>query len=726
MKNSIIIELVQNAAILLAFAMLYENFWIKNENSKSIGAKILMGFILSGICVVLMFTPWTWVPGMIFDTRSVMISIAGLFFGPIPTIITMTTTGIIRLLIGGDGKWMGIAVIISSGTIGLLWRNLRPNWKINKYYFELLAMGILVHFTMALCTLLLPYDKILLTLKTIALPLIFIYVPSTMLLGIIMLKQYKNSQNRLAQIKLVESERRLTQVLESGNIISLLLNIDGSIKYCNNYLLQITGYSQNEVLGKSWFSIFIPKDIKDDIYQIFSDSISAKNIVIDFENAILSKSGEYIYISWYTTVFHSDSNEVIGVANVGVNITDSKIYERKLEEKNNEYKQVNRKLTEAKEKAEESDRLKSAFLANMSHEIRTPMNGILGFAELLKEPDLSGEQQQKYIQVIEKSGARMLNIINDIVSISKIESGVLDVNLSETNINNQFQFVYDSLIIDANNKNLSLSFHCALPEQEAIIKTDSEKFYRILSNLVKNALKYTDKGTIEFGYSNKGEEFEFYINDTGIGIPKDKQETIFKRFIQADIEDKMARQGAGLGLAIARAYVKILGGSIWLESEVGIGSTFFFTLPGNKDVERKTFSTILSDKEEKQIIPKNSGLKVLIAEDDETSEMLISIELKKFSREILKVTTGKDAIEICRQHPDIDLVLMDIQMPGMNGYEATRKIREFNKDLVIIAQTAFAMTGDREKAIEAGCNDYISKPIRKNELLSLIQTYFKK
>lgn len=321
MKNSIIIELIQNAAILLAFAMLYENFWVKNENSKSIGAKIIMGFILSGIGVVLMFTPWTWAPGMIFDTRSVMISIAGLFFGTIPTIITMTITGIIRLLIGGDGKWMGIAVIISSGIIGLLWRNFRPNWKTNKYYLELLTMGIVVHVTMSLCTFLLPSDKILPTLKTIALPLIFIYVPSTMLLGIIMLKQYKNAQNRLAQIKLVESERRLTQVLESGNIISLLLNIDGSIKYCNNYLLQITGYTMDEVIGKNWFKIFIPNNLADEISQNFSDSINSNKVVENYENFILTKNNERLYLSWYNTLLYSNSNEIIGVACIGVNIT---------------------------------------------------------------------------------------------------------------------------------------------------------------------------------------------------------------------------------------------------------------------------------------------------------------------------------------------------------------------------------------------------------------------
>jgi CheY-like chemotaxis protein len=390
-------------------------------------------------------------------------------------------------------------------------------------------------------------------------------------------------------------------------------------------------------------------------------------------------------------------------------------------------KKAELELIAAKEKAEESDRLKSAFLANMSHEIRTPMNGILGFAGLLKEPELSGEQQQKYIEIIEKSGTRMLNIINDIISISKIESGIVDINLSETNINKQMQFVYDSLKLDAEHKKLKLSFRCALPEKEAIINTDNEKFYGILSNLVKNAIKYTDKGTIEFGCVNKGEEVEFYVKDTGIGISKEKTKVIFERFIQADVSDKMARQGAGLGLAISRAYVELLGGKIWAHSEESIGSTFFFTLPRrNTDGVINNPNRNLSKIEGKAASLINNDLKVLIAEDDETSEILISIELTKFSKEILKVSNGIDAIENCRKNPDIDLVLMDIQMPKMNGYKATREIRKFNKKVIIIAQTAYGLAGDREKALKAGCNDYISKPIKKDELVALVQKYFNK
>jgi signal transduction histidine kinase/CheY-like chemotaxis protein len=390
----------------------------------------------------------------------------------------------------------------------------------------------------------------------------------------------------------------------------------------------------------------------------------------------------------------------------------------------NVLKETLEQLLEAKERAEESDRLKSAFLANMSHEIRTPMNGILGFSELLKTPGLTGDEQQNYIRIIEKSGARMLNIINDIIDISKIEAGLMKIETGESDINEQIEYIYTFFKPEAEAKGMKLSFNKPLPAKEATIITDREKLYAILTNLVKNAIKYTQKGEIVVGYSKKGETLEFYVKDTGIGIPENRQTAIFERFVQADIEDRKALQGAGLGLAITKSYVEMLGGKIWVESEEGVGSAFFFTIPLNVDPVRKN---VLH-----KVIPPDiagnviSNLKILIAEDDEVSSMLLEVEFETYSREILKVKTGVEAVEICHNNPDIDLVMMDIRMPEMGGYEATRQIRQFNKDVVIIAQTALAKIDDREKSIEAGCNENISKPINKVQLLTLMQKYFGK
>ena len=255
---------------------------------------------------------------------------------------------------------------------------------------------------------------------------------------------------------------------------------------------------------------------------------------------------------------------------------------------------------------------------------------------------------------------------------------------------------------------------------EAFILTDREKIYAILINLVKNAIKYTNEGVIEIGCDKKGANLEFYIKDTGIGIPANRQTAVFERFIQADIADIHALQGAGLGLSIAKAYTELLGGRMWLESKEGKGSTFFFSIPCSPILEDRITDLLpVAGYENKSAIRK---LKIVIAEDDETSEKLITIAISPYSKEILVARTGTDAIEICHKNQDIDLVLMDIQMPGLNGYEATRQIRKFNKNVIIVAQTAFGLSGDRERAIKAGCNDYIAKPIIKEELLAIIES----
>jgi len=387
-------------------------------------------------------------------------------------------------------------------------------------------------------------------------------------------------------------------------------------------------------------------------------------------------------------------------------------------------KRTEQDLIAAKEKAEESDRLKSTFLANMSHEIRTPMNGILGFSELLKVPHLTGEEQQEYFSMIEISGKRMLNIISDIVNISKIESGQMDSSISETNISQQIEFIYTFFNPEAEKKGILLLIKNKLTSKESIIKTDREKIYAILTNLVGNAIKFTHDGFIEFGVKKNGDYLEFFVKDTGGGIPKNQQEIIFERFRQGNDLINRPYGGTGLGLSISKAYVEMLGGKIWLESEFGKGSTFYFTIPYNVALESKTGSTKISSEITAEHHVKN--LKILIAEDDLMSVSFLSRVLKTFCREILKVGTGVEAVEACRNNPNIDLVLMDILMPVLNGYAATRQIRGFNKDVIIIAQTAYAMADDREKALESGCNDYISKPIRIDALKELIQKYFSK
>ena len=429
------------------------------------------------------------------------------------------------------------------------------------------------------------------------------------------------------------------------------------------------------------------------------------------EDAIESPVGLiYIQVTFNPIV---KKGEVIGGSCFGSDITERKLAEIELKR--------------AKDRAEESDRLKTAFLANMSHEIRTPMNGILGFAELLKNPELTGDEQKEFISIIEKSGARMLNIINDIVDISRIEAGLMQLDIRATDINDQLGYIYSFFKPEVEAKGIKFLLRDYLPPHECCVYTDREKSYAILINLVKNAIKYTERGSIEFGCYRKGDFIEFYVQDTGIGIPEDRQDAIFERFIQADIVDKMARQGAGLGLSISKAYIEMLGGEIWVKSAERIGSSFYFTLPYNAGPERKeNRAEFIFEIPENDFYNDDHLLKILIAEDDETSEQLLTRALNKVSKVIFKATTGFEAVEIFRNNPDIDLIFMDLLMPGLNGFEATSQIRQINKDVVIIAQTALGFSDDEQKAIEAGCNDYLVKPVKKDELFMLIKKYFNK
>ncbi|NPD44615.1 PAS domain S-box protein [Lentimicrobium sp. S6] len=371
-------------------------------------------------------------------------------------------------------------------------------------------------------------------------------------------KEYRAQNKSLLQAfnNLEESEIRF-KALHNASFGGITIHDKGVILECNNGLSTISGFPIEELIGMDGLLLIAEEDRGKVMSNILAE------IETSYEVNGLRKNGDIYPLRLEARMIPYKGRTVRVVEFRDIT----------------EQKNIENQLRIAKEDAEKSDHLKSAFLANMSHEIRTPMNGILGFAGLLKEPDLTGEEQQEYIRVIERSGARMLNIINDIVDISKLESGLMELNLAPSSIKKQMEYIYTFFTPEASKKNIKLSYSLSLATEETIIITDREKVFAILTNLVKNAVKYTDSGKIEFGCQKKGAFIEFYVKDTGIGIPQDRIKAVFERFIQADLSDTNNQQGAGLGLAITKAYVELLGGEIWLESEKNKGSTFYFNIP---------------------------------------------------------------------------------------------------------------------------------------------------
>ena len=355
-------------------------------------------------------------------------------------------------------------------------------------------------------------------------------------------------------------------IIETAQAIVLVMDTEGRIVRFNPYMEEISGYKLTEVQGKDWFTTFLLERDRERSHNLFLNAINDIKTRGNV-NTIIVKNGDEREIEWYDKTLKDVQGNIVGLLSIGQDITNRKRAEQE--------------LFKAKVKAEESDRLKSAFLANMSHEIRTPMNGILGFAELLKEPDLTGEEQKKYIDIIEKSGERMLNIINNIICISKVESKQVEVIISETNMNEMLDFISDFFKIEIEQKGLQIIINKKLPTKRALVKTDKEKVYAILTNLTKNAIKFTSQGYVEIGCVRKGTYVEFFVKDTGVGIRQDQKEVIFERFRQGSELLTRNYEGAGLGLSISKAYVEMLDGTIRVESEIGKGSIFYFTIPNN-------------------------------------------------------------------------------------------------------------------------------------------------
>jgi PAS domain S-box-containing protein len=547
------------------------------------------------------------------------------------------------------------------------------------------------------------------------------------------------SERKKAEEALRESEERFRGLYENATVGIYRTTPDGEIVLANTAMVKMLGYKSFDDLRKRNLSTdgYGPDYSRDD----FKKEISKSGMIHKFESTLKVEGGSIIHISESARMVCDKEGKPVYYEGIVEDITERKKADEAirqsemiLKRKNEEYMtlnskliesnkmivQINKELITAREKAEESDKLKTAFLANMSHEIRTPMNAIIGFSEILLKPDLSNEKQDEFTRIINMSCHQLLSVVNDMIDIARIETGQLDIHIGKANINQVITRVRDTYITQAAQQNVTIKVSFQLIEEYAEIETDSVKLNQILTNLLSNAIKFTEEGEIEIGYTIIDGFIQFYIKDTGIGIKPEHKEIIFERFRQVEMDDTRHYGGTGLGLPICKAFVEMLGGRIWVESEFGNGSAFYFTLPyGN--IKPSMQEVKIDEKIDDDL----SGIVVLVAEDEEANFIYLNELLSETGATIIRARDGIEAINFFRENKNIGIVLMDIKMPGLDGIQATKAIKAINSKVPVIAITAYALTGDREKCLAAGCDEYISKPVRRSALLGLIQALLK-
>jgi signal transduction histidine kinase len=411
-------------------------------------------------------------------------------------------------------------------------------------------------------------------------------------------------------------------------------------------------------------------------------------------------------------------------------LCERKKAEKALQKSNEQLSKVNKELMNtieelkiSREKAIESDRLKSAFLANMSHEIRTPMNGILGFANLLSDKDISEEEKASYLEIINNCANQLLVILDDLIDLAKIEANQLAIHKREVNINelmNELFVLFSPKIAEG------IKFKYVPVSDtngDIIVLTDHVRLKQILSNLINNAIKFTKQGSIQYGYSIKENELEFYVKDTGLGISPEKQKIIFQRFVQAEASENRTFGGTGLGLTISKALVEMLGGTIWVESTPGKGSCFYFTIPGIK--ASKYIKKNINYKENDTEFAESDKV-ILLVEDDEMNNRYIETILNIADVKLLRAVNVTKAIEYINKSPHIKAILMNMKVSFADTFNAIRSLKQLRPDIPVIIQSGFLTTDDKARALQAGCDYYISKPVMKEELLSILRSLFQK
>ncbi|MBN2175014.1 MAG: PAS domain S-box protein [Bacteroidales bacterium] len=503
-----------------------------------------------------------------------------------------------------------------------------------------------------------------------------------------------------SDIKAAKAELlKLNQAVFQAPSPIVITNLKGEITYVNPKFEHVTGYDSEEIKGKS-SSMLKSGFHAESFYQNLWDTITkGKTWRGEFFNR--KKNGKNYWELASISPLKNKKGKITGFVKVSEDVT--------------ELKRIEAELKEAKEKAEIANIYKNNFLANMSHEIRTPMNGIIGFSNLLKNTGLTTGEKEEYVRIIHNNSLQLLNLIDDIIDISKIEAGELKTVSGECHIIqvlNELKIIFEHER-DLQKKNIMIKLHIPEGYDDLVIKTDSIRIKQILTNLLSNALKFTQEGSIEMGFEVISKDIRFFVKDTGIGIPSEKLEIIFNRFEQSEINISKKFGGTGLGLSISKGLVNLLGGKIWVESIFDIGSEFIFTIPFKRIKTQNLHKTKNSPESFKDIENRN----VLVVEDDDIVFEFLKIVLTSVKVNVDRAENGLSAIDKFRNSHHYDLILMDIGLPDIDGYTVVEEVLKMDKNIKIIAQTAYAMQDDIDKCYSVGCHDYISKPINPDLLI---------
>lgn len=561
------LDIIYNLSLLLALTVL-SGFIGQKKQWGDRTRSALQGVVYGSITIIAMLYPLELAPGVIFDGRSVVLSICALFFGPLAAVIAAVMAIATRVALGGLGILTGTLVILMSTLVGIVFHYRVVRRREPVTIRHLLLLGAIVHVAMFLLMFTFPYDVAVAVLRRIGFAILTVYPVATILVGRIISVNLDKAEHTA---QLAASEEKYRRIAENMSDVIWTSDLGGRVTFISPSVERLLGFVVHEIESRSIDDLFTPSSARIIRTAIEEEGALEANPSADpnrsrlAELQIYRKSGEPLWVSLSASVLRDRESRAIGFQGVMRDISARKRAEEQ--------------LLAAKDRAEESDRLKTAFLMNMSHEIRTPMNGILGFLSLLAEPGLEEEYRREYIDIMNQSGQRLLTTINDIIEISRIETGEMEIILEDVDIaelvENQLAFFRPQ----ATAKGLSLALAGWDDAGERVQRTDRHKLEGALGNLINNAIKFTEAGTIDLSYACRNGAMHFSVRDTGCGIPAERIDSIFERFVQVDMQMTRRHEGSGLGLPIVKAYLDALGGSIDVSSVVGEGSTFTFTIP---------------------------------------------------------------------------------------------------------------------------------------------------